>query len=166
MGCRILVAEDNPTNRSLMEYLLKAFGHTVLSAADGLEALAVARRERPDVILMDLQMPNLNGYDAVRQLKQHPSLRLIPVVAGTAFAMVGDRDRILASGFDGYIPKPISPETFVDQVGAFLPQRDAPAPAAPAPAVEPAPPARGGNTTTLAVDDSPAACLAGPPERP
>lgn len=121
MKARVLVVEDNPANLVLMEYLLRAFGYTVLTATDGVQGLELARREIPDVILMDLQMPKLNGFEAASQLKAHPALKGIPLVAVTAFAMVGDRDRILARGFDGYISKPIAPETFVDQVQAFIP---------------------------------------------
>jgi len=118
---RILVAEDNPTNLALMEYLLRAFGYTVLTAADGEAAVELARREVPDVILMDVHMPRLNGYEAAARLKQIPELSAVPIVAVTALAMVGDREKILAQGFDGYIAKPITPEAFVPQVEAFLP---------------------------------------------
>jgi two-component system cell cycle response regulator len=118
---KILLVEDNPTNLQLMEYLLKAFGHTTVGAVDGAEGVAMANREVPDVILMDLQLPILNGYDAARQIKARPALQQIPIVAVTAFAMVGDRERILSDGFDGYIAKPIAPETFVSQVERFIP---------------------------------------------
>jgi two-component system, cell cycle response regulator len=121
MRARVLVVEDNPTNLALMEYLLRTFGYDVFTASDGAEGIEVARRESPDVILMDLQMPKLNGFDAVRQLKANPVLCNIPVVAVTALAMVGDRDKILAHKFNGYIAKPIAPETFVDEVQAFIP---------------------------------------------
>lgn len=120
MTARVLVVEDNPANLSLMEYLLRAFGFVVLTATDGIEGVAAAHRERPDVILMDLQMPNLNGFDAASQLKRHPGVKHIPIVAVTAFAMVGDRDKILAHGFDGYISKPIAAGTFANEVRAFI----------------------------------------------
>ncbi len=117
---RILVIEDNPTNLELISYLLKAFGHETLAATDGEKGLEVVRREMPDLIICDIQLPNMNGYEVARRLKADPALRAIPLVAVTAMAMVGDRDRVLAAGFDGYIPKPIAPETFVGQVEAFL----------------------------------------------
>jgi two-component system cell cycle response regulator len=117
---RVLVIEDNPDNLELMTYLLGAFGHTPLTAGDGEAGLDVARREQPDLIICDLQLPKIDGYAVVRQLKAHPALRRIPVIAVTAFAMVGDRDKALAAGFDGYIAKPIAPETFVQQAQAFL----------------------------------------------
>jgi len=156
MTARVLVVEDNPTNLALMEYLLRAFGYGVLTATDGAQAVEVARREVPDVILMDLQMPRLNGFEAARELKRHPALTSIPIVAVTAFAMVGDRERILAQGFDGYLPKPIAPESFVDQVQAFIPLKLQAAPPAvhAEAAVIPAPGPKG--RTILVVDNAPA----------
>jgi two-component system cell cycle response regulator len=117
---RMLVIEDNPANLELMAYLLKAFGHTVSLASDGEQGLATARRELPDLIVCDMQLPRMDGYAIVRQLKEWPETRAIPVIAVTALAMVGDRDRIIARGFDGYISKPIVPQTFVAQVENFL----------------------------------------------
>jgi CheY-like chemotaxis protein len=118
---RILIIEDNPTNLQLMVYLLQAFGHTPLEALDGETGLELIRRESPELVLCDIHLPSLDGFGVARDLKSHPALRNIPLVAVTALAMVGDRDRILSAGFDGYITKPISPETFVAQVEAFLP---------------------------------------------
>ena len=120
MAARVLLVEDNPANLALMQYLLQASGHTVLTATDGRQGVLVAQRESPDVILMDLQMPILNGYEAARQVKEVPALRGVPIIAVTAFAMVGDRDKILARGFDGYIAKPITPERFVSEVEGFI----------------------------------------------
>lgn len=120
MSARILVIEDNPANLELMTYLLKAFGYTTLTARDGEEGLEVASNESPDLIVCDVQLPKVNGYEVARQLKANPSLKLIPLIAVTAFAMVGDRDKVLAAGFDGYLAKPINPETFVGEVVAFL----------------------------------------------
>jgi CheY-like chemotaxis protein len=120
VAARVLLVEDNPANLALMQYLLQAAGYTTLTATDGREGIAVAQRESPDVILMDLQMPILNGYDAARQVKEIPALRGVPIIAVTAYAMVGDRDKILARGFDGYIAKPITPERFVSEVESFI----------------------------------------------
>jgi CheY-like chemotaxis protein len=117
---RILVIEDNPMNLELMTYLLKAFGHTPLEAVDGLKGLERIRQEAPDLVLCDLQLPGIDGFEIVRQVKADPLLRVIPLVAVTAYAMVGDRDTVLAAGFDGYITKPINPETFMQQVEAFI----------------------------------------------
>jgi len=120
MSARILIIEDNPANLDLMTYLLNAFGYTVLTARDGEDGLEVARQEVPDLIICDVHLPTLDGYEVARWLKSHPQLHRIPLVAVTALAMVGDRSKILASGFDGYIAKPISPETFVQEVEKFF----------------------------------------------
>lgn len=117
---RTLVIEDNATNLELIAYLLWAFGHEVIHAADGEAGLEIAHREVPDLIVCDVHLPGINGYEVVRQLKANPSLSAIPAIAVTAFAMVGDRDRMLGAGFDGYIAKPINPETFVGDLEAFL----------------------------------------------
>ena len=120
MTARILVIEDNDENLELMTYLLQAFGHTTLTARDGVEGLDLARRQTPDLILCDLQMPRLDGFGVARALRQDAQFARIPLVAVTAFAMRDDRERVLASGFDGYVTKPIVPEEFVGQVEAFL----------------------------------------------
>jgi CheY-like chemotaxis protein len=104
-----------------MVYLLQAFGHTPLEALDGETGLELTRRELPDLVLCDIHLPGIDGFGVARQLKGHPALSVIPLVAVTALAMVGDRDRIISAGFNGYIPKPISPETFIGQVEMFLP---------------------------------------------
>src|SRR5262245_44980963 len=118
MPARILIIEDNQTNRDLMTFLLQSFGHTPLIARDGAEGLALARREPLDLIICDVQMPVMDGYELARQLKNDPSLRQIPLIAVTALAMVGDRDKVLAAGFNGYIAKPIAPRTFVKEIEA------------------------------------------------
>src|SRR4051812_2960715 len=105
MGRRILVIEDNPTNLELMTYLLKAFGHTTIVAGDGEEGIDTALRSRPELILCDLALPKLDGFGVMHRLKREPSLSGVPLIAVTAFAMVGDRDKALAAGFDGYITK-------------------------------------------------------------
>jgi two-component system cell cycle response regulator len=118
---RILVIEDNQENLELMTYLLKVFGHTTMSADDGILGLETARREQPDLIVCDIHLPGTDGYEVVRQLKSDTRLSAIPVVAVTALAMVGDRAKGLATGFDGYMAKPIDPEKFVSQLESFLP---------------------------------------------
>ncbi|HEY1149281.1 MAG TPA: EAL domain-containing protein [Pseudoduganella sp.] len=120
MSARILIIEDNPTNMELMVYLLRAFGYQPLMAHDGEEGVEAARRERPDLIICDVHLPKLDGYGVVSRLKQDPQLRAIPTLAVTALAMVGDREKLLAAGFDGYIGKPIEPDTFVSQLESFL----------------------------------------------
>ncbi|HEV7815160.1 MAG TPA: diguanylate cyclase, partial [Janthinobacterium sp.] len=121
MPARILIIEDNPTNMELMVYLLQAFGYTPLMAHDGEEGVKVARREVPDLIICDVHLPKLDGYGVVAELKKDPVLKTVPALAVTALAMVGDRERLLAAGFDGYIGKPIEPDTFVTQLESFLP---------------------------------------------
>ncbi len=123
MPARILVIEDNRDNLELMTYLLEVFGYEVLTAMDGEEGLEVARREFPNLVLSDLQMPKLDGYEVARAFRRDPRLAMLPLVAVTAYAMRGDRDKVLAAGFDGYISKPIVPEEFVGQVERFLEPR-------------------------------------------
>lgn len=118
---RILIIEDNPTNMELMSYLLTAFGHTPLAASDGESGVRQAREQLPDLILCDVHLPRLDGYGVVGALKADPLLRAIPVLAVTALAMVGDRERLLQAGFDGYVGKPIEPEQFGAQLDPFLP---------------------------------------------
>ena len=119
MELRILIIEDNPQSRALMEYLVRAFGHTPITAKDGVEGLEVAMREVPDLVVCDIDLPRKNGYEIADALRADSSLQFIPRIAVTALAMVGDRERILSSGFDGYIAKPIEPETFVQEVVSF-----------------------------------------------
>lgn len=124
---RVLVVEDNSESLDLMVYLLKAFGHVALSARDGLEGIEAARLEHPDLILCDIQLPGADGIEVCHQLKKDPALRGIPVVATTSYAMVGDREKLLDEGFNGYMSKPITPQTFIDQMAPYLPtEKDQP----------------------------------------
>ena len=120
MSARILLVEDNATNRYLATFLLEQRGFAVTHAANGEEALARAGGEPPDLILMDIQMPKMDGYEAARRFKGEEKLRHIPLVALTSYAMVGDRDRALAAGFAGYIEKPIATDTFAAEVEKHL----------------------------------------------
>jgi two-component system, cell cycle response regulator DivK len=119
-GGLILVVEDNKASSDLMAYLLRAAGHDVLTCSDGADALEIAGRHEPRVIVMDLQLERMSGIDAAAQLATDPRLRNIPRVAVTAYAMVGDRERVLKAGFQGYIAKPIEPTTFAAQIEAFF----------------------------------------------
>ncbi len=103
-----------------MTYLLAAFGHEALEAHEGAEGIEKARSEKPDLILLDIHMPRMDGYEVARLLSAEPECRHIPIVAVTALAMVGDREKILASGFSGYIAKPLDPEAFSTQVQGYL----------------------------------------------
>jgi len=120
MAARILVVEDNPANLELMSYLLRAYGYTVSSADNGEDGLEAAARDRPDLILCDVQLPRVDGFEVARRLKADAALKTIPLLAVTALAMVGDREKLLATGFDGYLGKPIDPEAFVFQIERFL----------------------------------------------
>lgn len=160
---RILIIEDNPANVELMSFLLGAYGHTPLSAADGPRGVAAARSELPDLIACDVNLPGMDGFAVLAALKTEPQLAGVPILAVTALAMAGDREKVLAAGFDGYISKPIEPESFVAELEAFLaaaPAADAPLAAAepvavPAAAVTPEtmPAAASGARTLLLVDD-------------
>jgi CheY-like chemotaxis protein len=120
MGSRILVIEDNPANVALMTYLLQAFGHLTIVARDGEEGVEVALRTSPDLVLCDLALPKLDGHGVARRLRAEPSLKGVPLIAVTASDLFEDDGRLLATGFDGFIRKPISPETFVAEVESHL----------------------------------------------
>ncbi len=124
MGRRVLIVEDNPANLALVEYLLRAFGHTPISATTAEEGVRLAAGDHPDVVLMDLHLPGMSGFEALTKLRQMPGFTQVPIIALTASAMMGDRDEILAHGFDGYIAKPITPDTFVAQLEAFIARAD------------------------------------------
>lgn len=117
---RILVVEDNPMNLELVRDILTAEGYEVIEAADGATGVAVAAIEHPALILMDLQLPGLDGLEATRQIRADPALRDIPIVAVTAHAMKGDDDKALAAGCDGFVAKPIQVRAFVATVKKFL----------------------------------------------
>jgi two-component system, cell cycle response regulator DivK len=116
----ILVVEDNATNLALSVFLLEGAGHTVITAADAETGLAMARTERPSLILMDIQLPGMDGLRATTLLKNDDATRAIPVIALTALAMKGDEERIRAAGCDGYIAKPIAYRDFLSTVAAQL----------------------------------------------
>jgi CheY-like chemotaxis protein len=120
MRARILIAEDNRINLVLVEYLLTTAGHETRAAGDGVEALRLARQWRPDLVLCDLQMPELDGYAVLRELRADPLLREVPVIALTAFSRESDRANVITAGFDAYLSKPIDPELFVVQIQKYL----------------------------------------------
>jgi two-component system, cell cycle response regulator DivK len=119
----ILVVEDNAANMTLAVYLLESVGHTVLSATDAEAGLALARAQHPDLILMDIQLPGMDGLEATTLLKADPATRAIPVIALTALAMKGDEERIRAAGCDGYIGKPMRYKEFLAAVSEHLQPR-------------------------------------------
>jgi two-component system, cell cycle response regulator len=119
----VLVVDDNHDNLKLIDYLLRAYGFTPLLARNGVDGVRLALSEHPDVVLLDIRMPGMDGYAVAAAIKRAPALQHTLVVALTASAMAGDRERIDAAGFDGYIQKPIDPETFMSVLEPFLPQR-------------------------------------------
>lgn len=118
---RILVIEDNVSNMKLATFLLESAGHTVLPATDAEAGLASARADRPHLVLMDIQLPGMDGLQATALLKADPETASIPVIALTALAMKGDSERIRAAGCDGYIAKPLAYREFLAEVDRFLP---------------------------------------------
>jgi two-component system, cell cycle response regulator DivK len=116
----ILIVEDNELNMKLFHDLLDAHGYNTLQTRNGMEALALAREHRPDLILMDIQLPEVSGLEVTKWLKEDDQLRKIPVVAVTAFAMKGDEERIREGGCEAYISKPISVSTFLDTIRQFI----------------------------------------------
>ena len=122
MGKTILLIEDNEHNRYLATYMLDRRGFRVVSASNGAEGIALARAEAPALVLLDIQLPGMNGYDVARALRHHAGLQQVPIIAVTSCAMAGDREKALEAGCTGYIEKPIDPGTFVMDIEAFLPQ--------------------------------------------
>jgi CheY-like chemotaxis protein len=116
----ILIAEDNAVNRELLRELLEMRGHAVFEARDGEEALRLLEDSKPDILLLDLGMPLLDGYGTVRKIRENPAFATLPVLAVTAYAMQGDKERILSSGFDGYLSKPINPTLLFQELERLL----------------------------------------------
>ena len=155
---RVLVVEDSPDIRALIRMLLEPAGHEVLAAAEGREGVEAARRDKPDLILMDLSLPILSGWEATRQIKSDPATSHITVLAVTAHAMQGDRDRALAAGCDGFLSKPIDEETFEKEVESWLRRgKKETGRAAAAPSAAETPPEDGSRQRgrVLVVDDNP-----------
>lgn len=121
MSAKILIVEDNPQNLYLIEFLLHSAGIATISAANGKLGVEKAQRERPTLILMDIQMPEMDGYETTRQLKENPLTRNIPVIGVSSYAMPSSRKKALAVGMAAYIEKPLVPETFLSQLQPFLP---------------------------------------------
>ena len=116
MNMTILIAEDNAANRELLREILEGWGFGVLEAGDGEEVLAILRTARPALVLMDVEMPRLDGFAALQRVRSDPALVHLPVIAVTAYAMANDKERILAAGFDGYVSKPINRQLLRNQM--------------------------------------------------
>ena len=120
MKSKTLIIEDNENNMYLISFLLKNSDHNVFQAYDGQAGVELAKAENPDLILLDIQLPKMNGYEVARELRKDESLLNIPIVAITSYAMPGDQEKALKAGCNGYIKKPINPDTFVGEVESYL----------------------------------------------
>jgi len=124
MTRRILLIEDNEQNRYLATFLLERHGHVVVCAPDGPAGIELARRNPPELILLDIQLPVMDGYAVATALRGIEALKGIPIIAVTSYAMMGDQEKALGAGCSGYVEKPIDPETFVAEIEAFVRDRD------------------------------------------
>ena len=120
MSKRILAIEDHAENRRILRLLLASAGYELIEAVTGEEGIAVAEKERPDLILMDIQLPGLDGYEATRRIKANPELKAIPIIVVTSYALSGDEEKARAAGCDDYITKPYSPRQLLAKVNALL----------------------------------------------
>jgi len=121
MTKRILVIEDTEDNRQIVRDLLESAGYELIEALDGLEGVAAAEREHPDLILMDIQLPGIDGYEATRRIRAIPVLATVPIIAVTSYALSGDEAKTRAAGCDGYVAKPFSPRQLLAKIREFLP---------------------------------------------
>ena len=120
MSKKILVIEDTEDNRRIMRDLLTAAGYDLVEAADGEAGVAMARTEKPDLILMDIQLPVMDGYEATRRIRAHPDTATIPIIAVTSYALAGDEEKTRAAGCSGYVAKPFSPRQLLGVVRGFI----------------------------------------------
>ncbi len=120
MKTKTLIIEDNENNMYLISFLLQNNGHEVSQAYDGKDGVELAKTVNPDLILLDIQLPKMNGYEVAVELRKDESLSKVPIVAITSYAMPGDREKALAAGCTGYIKKPINPDTFLEEVESYL----------------------------------------------
>lgn len=120
MSINTLIIEDNENNMYLTTFLLENNGHKVSQAYDGSDGVKLARQVKPDLILLDIQLPKMNGYDVARALRADSDLSGTPIVAITSYAMPGDKEKALAAGCNGYIKKPINPDTFLEEIESYL----------------------------------------------
>jgi two-component system, cell cycle response regulator DivK len=120
MKAKILIIEDNEQNMYLVTFILEKFDYMVIQARNGLDGIALAREHKPDLILLDIQLPVMNGYEVAHELRKNKDLAKTHIIAVTSYAMPGDREHALEAGCSGYIEKPINPETFVSQIEGYL----------------------------------------------
>src|ERR1700730_6080884 len=125
----VVIAEDNAITRELLRELLEARGYSVVEACNGQEALHMVEQIHPDLLLLDIAMPVLDGFGVVRKIRENPRLATLPVLAVTAYAMQGDQERVVNSGFDGYLSKPISAVALAEEMDRLLSKKDSLSPA-------------------------------------
>jgi two-component system cell cycle response regulator DivK len=121
---KILVVEDEERNRYLISFILKSNGLDVITANDGLEGVEAAKKQMVDLVLMDIKMPRMDGYESTRRIRELDGYQSVPIVAFTSYAMAGDEKKAMEAGCDGYVSKPIDPETIVDEIRKYLGQYD------------------------------------------
>jgi len=122
MSKRILVVEDQEDNRRILRDLLTSVGYEIIEAVTGEEGVALAETGHPDLILMDIQLPGIDGYEATRRVRAHPALRQVPIIAVTSYALSGDDVKAMEAGCNDYIPKPYSPRALLAKIRQYLPQ--------------------------------------------
>ena len=121
MRTKVLIIEDNAQNMYMLSYLLESEKYEVMQASSGLAGITAAKESKPDIILLDIQLPEMDGYKIATIIKEDSELKDIPIIAVTSYAMPGDREKAIESGATGYIEKPINPDTFISQMKSFLP---------------------------------------------
>ncbi|MEJ5166566.1 MAG: response regulator [Thermoanaerobaculia bacterium] len=117
---KVLIVEDNESNLYMMRFILLKLGHQIVEARDGLMGLKMAEEEKPDLILMDIQLPLMDGYTLTRKIREREDLKNIPIIAVTSYAMVGDREKAIEAGCTAYVEKPINPEKFIEEVKKYV----------------------------------------------
>jgi two-component system, cell cycle response regulator DivK len=120
MQRKILIIEDNEQNMYLMTFLLENYGFKIIQAFNGKDGIRLTQETKPDVILLDIQLPEMNGYQVAEELRKDRTMEAVPIIAVTSYAMAGDKERALAAGATGYIEKPINPDTFISQLQEYL----------------------------------------------
>ncbi len=120
MKNRLLIIEDNEQNLYLLTFILEKHGYEVIQAKDGLAGIEIAKKQNLDLILLDIQLPNMDGYAVAREMKKIPEKKDVPIIAITSYAMAGDREKALEAGCTGYITKPINPDTIISSIEQFL----------------------------------------------
>jgi two-component system, cell cycle response regulator DivK len=122
MKTKILIIEDNEQNMYMLSFLLESNNYEVIQSSNGVNGIIMAKESKPDIILLDIQLPGMDGYTVASKLRENKELKNTPIIAVTSYAMQGDREKVIESGATGYIEKPINPETFISQMKSFLPK--------------------------------------------